>query len=101
MEQAIASVSGRYADYMTQQIAVRIPDEQLKALDDAIEAGAFESRADGVRQALARLLRDLREEQIGREYREAYARHPEDPAIGRMGIKLLAEAVRRDEAESK
>lgn len=86
---------------MTQQIAVRIPEDQLQALDDAVEAGAFESRADGVRRALARLLRDLREEQIGREYREAYARHPEDPAIGRMGIKLLAEAVRRDEAESK
>jgi Arc/MetJ-type ribon-helix-helix transcriptional regulator len=86
---------------MTHQIAVRIPDDQLQALDDAVEAGAFESRADGVRRALTQLLRDLREEQIGREYREAYARHPEDPAIGRMGIKLLAEAVRRDEAESK
>ena len=101
MEQVIAPGSRRYADCMTQQIAVRIPEDQLKALDDAIEAGAFESRADGVRQALARLLRDLREEQIGREYREAYARHPEDPAIGRMGIKLLAEAVKRDEAESR
>jgi len=101
MEQLIAPASQRYADYMTQQIAVRIPDDQLKALDDAVEAGVFESRADGVRRALALLLRDLREKQIGREYREAYARHPEDPAIGRMGIKLLAEAVRRDEAESR
>ncbi len=86
---------------MTQQIAVRIPEDQLKALDDAVGAGVFASRADGVRRALALLLRDLREEQIGREYREAYARHPEDPAIGRMGIKLLAEAFRRDEADSR
>lgn len=86
---------------MSQQIAIRIPDDQLQALDEAVEAGHFESRAEGVRRAVAQLLRDLREEQIGREYREAYARHPQDPAIGRMGVKLLAEAVRRDEAESK
>ncbi len=101
MEQLVEPLSLRYAVCMTQQIAIRIPDDQLQALDDAVEAGRFESRADGVRQALAQLLRELREEQIGREYREAYARHPEDPAIGRMGIELLAEAVRREEAESK
>ncbi len=101
MEQLVEPLSQRYAECMTQQIAIRIPDDQLQALDDAVEAGHFESRADGVRQALAQLLRELREEQIGREYRKAYARHPEDPAIGRMGIKLLAEAVGREEAESK
>jgi Arc/MetJ-type ribon-helix-helix transcriptional regulator len=101
MEQLAEPSLQRYAECMSQQIAIRIPDDQLRALDDAIEAGHLESRADGVRRALAQLLRDLREEQIGREYREAYARHPQDPAVGRMGIKLLAEAVRRDEAESK
>ena len=85
---------------MTQQIAIRIPDDQLQALDDAVKAGAFESRADGVRQALARLLSELREEKIAREYREAYARQPDDPAIGEAGAKLLAEALRREEGQS-
>jgi Arc/MetJ-type ribon-helix-helix transcriptional regulator len=85
---------------MTQQIAVRIPDDQLKGLDDAVEAGAFESRADGVRQALTRLLGELREQEIAREYREAYARHPQDPAIGEAGAKLLAEAFEREERGS-
>jgi Arc/MetJ-type ribon-helix-helix transcriptional regulator len=86
---------------MTQQIAIRIPVDQLQALDSAIEAGRFESRADGVRQALTRLLGELREEEIAREYRDAYTRHPQDPAVGRMGAKLAAEAFRRLEAESQ
>lgn len=72
----------------------------MQALDDAVEAGRFESRADGVRQALTRLLRELREEEIAREYREAYARHPQDPAIGEAGAKLLAEAFEREEGRS-
>jgi Arc/MetJ-type ribon-helix-helix transcriptional regulator len=82
---------------MAQQIAVRIPDEQLQALDHAVERGAFESRADGVRQALGRLLGELRELEIAREYREAYGRQPDDPAVGEAGAELLAEAVRREE----
>jgi Arc/MetJ-type ribon-helix-helix transcriptional regulator len=85
---------------MTQQIAVRIPDDQLKALDDAVRVGAIKSRADGVRQALTRLLGELREQEIAREYREAYARHPQDPAIGEAGAKLLAEAFEREERGS-
>lgn len=101
MEQLIEPLPRRYAECMTQQIAIRIPDDQLQALDDAVEAGRFESRADGVRQALAQLLRELREEQIGREYRDAYTRHPQDPALGRMGAKLAAEGFRRLEAESR
>ena len=54
-----------------------------------------------MRQALTRLLRDLREEKIAREYRDAYARHPDDPAVGEAGAKLLAEAFRREEGQSK
>jgi Arc/MetJ-type ribon-helix-helix transcriptional regulator len=82
---------------MSQQIAVRIPNDQLEALDRAVESGAFESRAHGVREALTRLLAELREEQIAREYREAYTRHPDDPAVGEAGALLLAEAFRRAE----
>lgn len=98
MEQLIAPIPERYAECMAQQIAIRIPDAQLQALDDAVKAGAFESRADGVRQALTHMLGELREQEIAREYREAYARHPDDPAIGQMGAKLLAEAFRREES---
>lgn len=85
---------------MSHQIAIRIPDDQLEALDRAVEDGAFESRADAVRQALKRLLTDRREQRIAREYREAYARHPDDPAVGEAGARLLAEAFRREQEQS-
>jgi Arc/MetJ-type ribon-helix-helix transcriptional regulator len=85
---------------MSQQIAVRISEEQLRALDRAVKEGAFESRADGVRQALKQLLGELREKDIAREYRDAYARHPDDPAVGEAGAELLAEAFRREEEGS-
>jgi Arc/MetJ-type ribon-helix-helix transcriptional regulator len=85
---------------MSQQIAVRVPDDQLKALDRAVKSGAFESRADGVRQGLTRLLAGLREQEIAREYREAYTRFPDDPAVGEAGALLMAEAFRREEEGS-
>jgi len=81
---------------MAKQIAIRIPDDQLEALDRAIEAGSLESRADGVRKGLTRLLAELREERIAREYREAYTRQPDDPAVGEAGAILLAEAFKRE-----
>ena len=83
---------------MASQIAVRIPDAELRELDGAVKAGEFESRAEGVREALRLLLRELREREIARQYREAYARQPGDPAIGEAGAALLAEAIQADEA---
>lgn len=85
---------------MAKQIAVRIPDEQLDAVDREVEEGTFESRADAVRRALTGLLSELREQRIAREYREAYTQHPDDPAIGSAGAELLAEAFRREEDRS-
>lgn len=100
VKQLVATRSPRYADYMSQQIAIRIPDDQLQALDSAVEAGAFESRADAVRQALGQMLGELREQEIAQEYRDAYARQPDDPAVGEAGAELLAEAFRREEGRS-
>lgn len=85
---------------MSIQIAIRIPNDQLKELDDAVKAGEFRSRAEGVRRALTRMLAELREREIARQYREAYTRHPDDPAVGEAGAKLLAEAFRREEKSS-
>lgn len=100
MEQRVEPSWQRYAECMSQQIAIRIPDDQLRELDDAVKAGHLESRADGVRRALKQLLDDLREQEIALEYRRAYERYPLDPAIGEAGAKLLAEAIRREEEES-
>lgn len=86
---------------MTPQIAVRIPDDQLRTLDEAVERGELKSRADGVRRGLAGLLAERREREIAREYREAYTRHPQDPKIGEAGAILAAEFYKREESQSE
>jgi hypothetical protein len=54
-----------------------------------------------MRRALGGLLAELREREIAREYREAYASHPVDPAVGTAGAKLLADALKREESDPK
>jgi Arc/MetJ-type ribon-helix-helix transcriptional regulator len=82
---------------MSAQIAVRIPERYLAALDEAVRAGRFASRAAAVREALDRLLASEREREIAEEYRRAYARHPEEDWVGRVGEALMAESI--EEAE--
>jgi Arc/MetJ-type ribon-helix-helix transcriptional regulator len=82
---------------MSAQIAVRIPEQYLAALDEAVRAGRFASRAAAVREALDRLLASEREREIAEEYRRAYAQHPEEDWVGRVGEALMAESI--EEAE--
>ncbi len=86
---------------MTLQIAIRIPDDQLRELDEAVKRGQFKSRADGMRRALGDLLAELREREVAHEYREAYARRPVEPAVGKAGAMLLADALKREESGAK
>ena len=85
---------------MATQIAVRIPDAALSAVDDAIIAGRFESRAAAVREGLERLLADECEREIAEDYRRAYSTYPEDEAIGQAGLTLMAESIAGLERES-
>lgn len=78
---------------MSAQIAVRIPERYLAALDEAVRAGRFASRAAAVREALDRLLASEREREIAEEYRRAYAQHPEEDWVGRVGEALMAESI--------
>jgi Arc/MetJ-type ribon-helix-helix transcriptional regulator len=85
---------------MATQIAVRIPDAALTAVDAAITAGRFESRAAAVREGLERLLADEREREIAEDYRRAYSKQPEDEAIGQAGLTLMAESIAELDRES-
>lgn len=78
---------------MSIQIAVRIPDGRLAAIDEAVRAGRFESRAAAIREALDRLLADEREREIAEQYRRAYSRHPGEGRLGDAGAALMAEAI--------
>ena len=63
---------------MSIQIAVRIPNELAAALDDLVDAGRFETRADAVRAALEALLDAERRAEIGRLIVEGYRRVPQE-----------------------
>jgi Arc/MetJ-type ribon-helix-helix transcriptional regulator len=78
---------------MSAQISVRIPERYLAAVDEAVLAGCFPSRAAAVREALERLLAAEREREIAEEYQRAYSQHPEEEWVGRMGEALMAEST--------
>lgn len=82
---------------MSVQIAMRIPERQLEALDQAVENGEFKSRADGIRQALNELMTARKEVEIARQYEAAYASAPADPALGEAGAELASEAIAAEE----
>jgi Arc/MetJ-type ribon-helix-helix transcriptional regulator len=71
----------------------RIPEGDLAALDEAVRAGRFASRAAAVREGVSRLLGEQRNREIAESYRRAYCEHPEDERFGEVGRALLAETV--------
>ncbi len=81
---------------MATQIAIRIPERDLAALDEAVRAGRFASRAAAVREGVSRLLGEERDREIAESYRRAYSEHPEEEIFGEVGLALLAEAVAAD-----
>jgi len=82
------------------QIAIRLPEEDLKALDAAIASGRYENRATALRQGLRGLLRREYEDDIARAYERAYAVHPQEDSIGEAGAILMTENVRQLESDS-
>lgn len=84
---------------MAQQIAVRIPSEDLARIDAAVERGRFASRAAAVRAGLELLLKVEREREIAEEYRRAYAASPQEDWVGEAGLALGAALITRDREE--
>lgn len=86
---------------MATQIAVRIPDRDLAAIDKAVAAGRFPSRAAAVREALERLLAAECERQIADDYRRAYAEHPEEEWVGQLGEALMERSIEEVERDAR
>lgn len=61
---------------MTQQLAVRIPDELAHELDQLIESGRIANRAEGVRLGLQALVERERRARIDTAIIEGYRRVP-------------------------
>ena len=85
-------------DGMAQQIAIRLDDDDLAAVDAAVAAGRYPSRAAAVRAGVRALVRKEREREIAEAYRRAYATAPQEPwfadASAHAAGELLAERDR-------
>jgi Arc/MetJ-type ribon-helix-helix transcriptional regulator len=82
---------------VSQQIAVRLDDDDLAALDQAIARGRYPSRAAAIRAGVEFVLREERDREIADAYRLGYGEHPQDEAEGAAGLALMAEHILREE----
>lgn len=69
-----------YANCMSIQIAIRIPEALAAALESLVATGRFETKADAVRAALEALVDAERRADVGRRIVEGYQRLPQDDA---------------------
>ena len=58
---------------MSTQLAVRMTDEQVAALDWVVVHLQLDSRAEGIRQAVALITQELKRGEIDRQYIEVYS----------------------------
>ncbi len=66
-------------------ITVRMSADRVEQLDGLVASGAFATRAEVVREAVARLLKTLEEEAIDRAIVEGYTRIPQTAEELRWG----------------
>jgi len=78
---------------MSEQIAVRIPDQLARELDLAVASGGYSSRAEAVRLAITSLVDTERRRRVGAAIAEGYRRQPqsdEDVAVAeRLAIASI------------
>ncbi len=75
------------------QIAVRLPEEQLAVLDDLVKRGVYESRAAAVRAGIQAVLELDRRRQADRAIVEGYHRLPPTAAEREGAIASLRDAI--------
>jgi len=84
---------------MTVQVPVRLTEEDVSALDTLIACGAYKTRSEVLRAALAALLHELREQEIDDAYRRGYGKYPQEEWIGEAGMAALADFDRAEGGE--
>jgi Arc/MetJ-type ribon-helix-helix transcriptional regulator len=62
---------------MSEQIAVRIPDQLADSLENLVSSGTFETKAEAIRAALERLVEAERRRRVGELVADGYRRIPQ------------------------
>lgn len=75
---------------MSEQIAVRIPDELAESLEELVANGRFETKADAIRTALQTLLETERRRRVGELIAAGYRRTPQqnDEVVAAEGAAI-------------
>jgi len=77
----------------TEQIAVRVPAEQLAVLDDLVDRGVYETRAAAVRAGIEVVLELDRRHRDDRSIVEGYQRMPATDAEKAAAIASMRDAI--------
>ncbi len=77
----------------TEQIAVRLPEEQLARLDDLVRSGVYESRAAAVRAGVEAVLELARRRQADRAVIEGYRTQPPTGSEHTAAVASMREAI--------
>lgn len=77
----------------TEQIAVRLPMEQLKALDDLVDRGVYATRAAAIRAGIDVLAELDRRRRDDRAIVDGYQRTPPSAAETSAAIASLRDAI--------
>ncbi len=81
---------------MTVQIAVKLPDELVAALDQLVTEGAFDSRSSAVRHGVAVVLAAHRRHAVEQAYVEGYARVPETGEEMQEATQMALESINEE-----
>ncbi|MEM8902648.1 MAG: hypothetical protein AAGA17_10405 [Actinomycetota bacterium] len=77
----------------TEQVAVRMPVELLRALDELVDAGRFETRAAAVRAGAEAIIRREHELEADRAIVDGYRRLPADEGADQAAVESLRDAI--------
>ena len=84
---------GMLLGMVTEQIAVRVPEELLDVVDQLVEEGVYESRAAAVRAGLELLAELARRHALDDAIVQGYERVPPTPAERASALASLHDAV--------
>lgn len=78
---------------MTHQIAVKLPEETLTAVDKLVSTGRYASRSQAVRAGLDLIVRASREDAIDRAFIEGFSHTPDTAEELRTATRLAVQAI--------
>ncbi len=78
---------------MTIQIAVKLPDEIVRTLDQLVAGGAFPNRSQAVRHALEVMVQDQERQRIDASFVRGFAERPESAEELADATRLAIEAI--------